>query len=65
LLDFRESALAVGETNRIQSFEDTLGFGSLTKEGGSPENGAKCREAVRIVQDMGVPRTLAIDWQLG
>jgi len=65
VLDFREAALAIGETNRDQTMEESVAFGSLTTEGQRSENAAKCHEAVMFVRQMGVPRTLATDWQLG
>ena len=65
VLDFVESALAIGETTRNQTMEEAIAFGSLTPQGEAPENVAKVREAVAIVREMGTPRTLATDWQLG
>lgn len=65
ILDFAQSALAVGETNRGQTLEEAITFGSLTPQGEHPESVARVREAVSMVREMGIPRTLATDWQLG
>ena len=65
ILDFRKSALAIGETNRGQSLEDAIAYGSITTNGLRSEDAVKCHEAVKIVRQMGVPRTLAVDWKLG
>lgn len=65
VLDFDNPALAVGETNRNQTMEDAIAFGSLTPEGQEPQNAAKVHEAVLMVRKMGIPRTLDMDWQLG
>ena len=65
LLDFAESALVVGETNRSQTLEESLGFGSITPKGRGPEKVAMIHEATSMVRQMGVPRTIVMDWGLG
>jgi hypothetical protein len=65
ILDFWESAIVIGETNRKQSLEEIFGFGSLPHAGQQEENVAQCAEAVSLVWQMGRPRTLATYWGLG
>lgn len=65
VIDFTESALVAGETNRTQTAAGEWLFGALTPEGTRPENVARGREAVAVVRAMGIPRTLATAWRLG
>lgn len=64
VLDFRECALAVGESNRI-GIQDLFAFGSLSESHRSPEAIRMCQTAVEIVRKMGMPRTFALEWRLG
>lgn len=69
ILDFYECALAIGESSRQQELVEFLAFGALNVEPGTSrytEYVARCRTAVRVVQELGIPD--AVDeggWALG
>jgi len=64
ILDCAESALLAGE-GHWDGLEDFAGFGAPAASGVKPEDAARCRAAVTAVKQMGLPRSLASDWQLG
>jgi hypothetical protein len=71
LLDFRESALAAGESSRPRELEDFVSFGALRADEGSAEyrdGVARCHRAMKLVEALGLPRTIADigeGWALG
>ena len=64
ILAFDECALAVGEGN-WGSIEEFVGFGAPTTPGLKPEDAARCHAAVKVVKQLGVPRTWGPEWRLG
>lgn len=65
LLDFSESALAVGEAPNFQSLEDSIAFGTCNLQSIGKEGTSKVHESFEMVLKMGLPASLASDWKLG
>jgi hypothetical protein len=64
IVECRQCALAISESNRFD-FDDLIDFGSSPEAEQSPEDIVRCRNAIRELRKMGVPRTFAIEWGLG
>lgn len=65
LVDFRESALVIGENARGITMDNLYTFGALTNDKQTPEEIAMVREAIKGVVQLGMPRTFAPEWKLG
>ena len=64
IVDCRECALAVGEGDR-GGLEEFVGFGAPTTPDMKPEDAARCRAAVEVVKQLGLPRSWGSEWRLG
>ena len=64
ILDCRECALAVGEGDR-GGLEEFVGSGAPTTPDIKPEDAARCRAAVEVVKQLGLPRSWDPEWRLG
>jgi hypothetical protein len=64
ILDCDECALAVVEGN-WDSVKEFAGFGVPTAPKMNPEDSARCQTAVKIVKQLGVPRSWGPEWRLG
>lgn len=64
ILECRECALAVGESNRGAP-EEWLAFGSFLHPELTPAELARTRAAAEAVGKLGMPRTIALQWALG
>jgi hypothetical protein len=64
ILDCRECALAVGEGDR-GGLEEFVDFGAPTTPDMKPEDAARCRAAVEVVKQLGLPRSWGPEWRLG
>jgi hypothetical protein len=64
ILDCDECALAVGEGD-WDSVKQFACFGVPTAPKMNPEDSARCQTAVKIVKQLGVPRSWRPEWRLG
>jgi hypothetical protein len=64
ILDCGECALAVGSAN-WDSVREFAGFGAPTTPEMKPEDVTRCRAAVEVAKQLGLPRTWEPEWQLG
>ncbi len=64
ILDFRECAIAIGETNRT-GLLDFIGFGSLSTPELSPQGVRRCQVGVEAARSLGAPRNWSPEWSIG
>lgn len=64
ILDCHDCALVVGEGDR-GGLEAFIGFGDLTTPNMKPEDAVHCQAAVKVVKQLGLPRSWGPDWMLG
>lgn len=64
ILDCYECALALGESN-LGGINEFMDFGSPSTASPRPEDSARGRAAVKVVQQLGIPNTWAAGWWLG
>jgi hypothetical protein len=65
LIDFRETALVIGENAGGITMDNFYTFGGLTKDQQNPEEITMVREAIKSVLQLGMPRTFTPEWKLG
>src|SRR5690242_11463279 len=61
ILDCQYAVLAVGKEDR-GGLEEFIGFGRPTAQDMKPGDVVRCRAAVKVVKELGIPRTWAPEW---
>jgi hypothetical protein len=64
IVAFHRCAVAIGE-GQFGGLQEFVGFGAPTTHPMSSEDVARCQTAVRIVEQLGIPRTWTSEWRIG